>query len=221
MYAYIDPRNERSKWMSEHFGFHVIGKLVTQSFSRLAPKKSKRFRALTDTDLINASLLDKRASHRYFYTAQIDKPPFYALISEKGELLALGKYTRVQWRIERLPGRYGGALKKMVPFLPIIGRIINPDQFTFLVPDILFVKDNDAELVNELFEAMLDKESLNVIMWWMDKIDPLYLSVENKLNWGFLHPVLGVQPVDVVQRTNEKELSEVEKPQFVAAFDMV
>jgi hypothetical protein len=221
MYAYIDPRNERSKWMSEHFGFQVIGSLATQSFSRLTPKKSKRFMEVTDADLIAEISGKKRESHRYFNAAHISKPPFYGLISESGELLALVKSTRVNWKIERLPGRFGGVLKSSLPFVPFIRRLINPNKFTFLVPDVLYVKDNSYEILNELFEALLEKESANVLLWWIDRIDSLYLSVQSKMNWGILHSVLGVQPVDVVQRTSKMENAKAVKPQFVAAFDMV
>jgi hypothetical protein len=221
MYAYIDPRNERSKWMSEHFGFHVIGSLATQSFSRLNPKKSERFIEVTDADLIAKICGEKRESHRYFNAAHISKPPFYGLISESGELLVLVKSTRVNWKIERLPGRFGGVLKSSLPFVPFIRRLINPNKFTFLVPDVLYVKDNSYEILNELFEALLEKESANVLLWWIDRIDPLYLSVQSKMNWGILHSVLGVQPVDVVQRTSKMENAKAVKPQFVAAFDMV
>jgi hypothetical protein len=41
------------------------------------------------------------------------------------------------------------------------------------------------------------------------------------MNWGILHPVLGVQPVDVVQRTSKMENTKAVKPQFVSAFDMI
>jgi hypothetical protein len=221
MYAYIDPRNERSKWMSEHFGFQVIGTLATQSFSRLSPKKSRRFVEINDTNLSDAILEKKRDSHRYFCAAHISKPPFYGLISESGELLALVKSTKVNWKIERLPGRFGGLLKSILPFVPLIRRLINPNKFTFLVPDVLYVKDNSHEILNELFEALLEKESLNVLLWWIDNVDPLYLSIQSKMNWGMLHPVLGVQPVDVVQRTKKTEQTKAVKPQFVSAFDMV
>lgn len=221
MYAYIDPRNERSKWMSEHFGFHVIGSLATQSFSRLNPKKSKRFIEVTDADLIAKISGEKRESHRYFNATHISKPPFYGLISENGELLALVRATTVNWKIERFPGRFGGVWKSSLPFIPFIRRLINPNKFTFLVPDVFYVRDNSHEILNELFESLLKKESVNVLLWWIDQNDPIYLAVQSKMNWGMLHPVLGVQPVDVVQRTSKPEQTKVAKPQFVAAFDMI
>ena len=37
-YAYIDPNNEKSLWMSENFGFQYYRTVATQSFSRISPK---------------------------------------------------------------------------------------------------------------------------------------------------------------------------------------
>lgn len=41
-YAYIDPKNDRSKWMSTNFGFQTVGHLATQTFSRINPKSSDK-----------------------------------------------------------------------------------------------------------------------------------------------------------------------------------
>lgn len=38
LYAYIDPRNERSLWMSEQFGFKQMANIATQTFSRIRPR---------------------------------------------------------------------------------------------------------------------------------------------------------------------------------------
>jgi len=41
-YAYIEPKNDRSHWMRENFGFVKAGQIQTQTFSRLWAKKSLR-----------------------------------------------------------------------------------------------------------------------------------------------------------------------------------
>src|SRR5690554_49863 len=41
LYAYIDPRNERSLWMSQNFNFYTAAKIATQTFSRVQPKLKK------------------------------------------------------------------------------------------------------------------------------------------------------------------------------------
>ncbi|NRA12310.1 MAG: hypothetical protein HRT57_10185, partial [Crocinitomicaceae bacterium] len=47
-YAYIDPDNEKSLWMSQTFGFEKAGEIATQTFSRINPKGSSRVRKSED-----------------------------------------------------------------------------------------------------------------------------------------------------------------------------
>jgi hypothetical protein len=221
MYAYIDPRNERSKWMSEHFGFQVIGKLATQSFSRVSPKKSPRFSVLHDYASIQEIAESKEFTHRYFFTEQISTPPLYALKDNDGGLLALIRTTLVHWKIERLPGRFGGLLTAILPYFPLLRKFIHPANFTFLVPDVLYLKDNSSEILNEMFEAVLAEKAEHVMLWWVDKNDPVYVAAQSRISWGIMHRLLGVQPVDIVQRTASNYADQNDMPQFVAAFDMV
>jgi hypothetical protein len=60
-------------------------------------------------------------------------------------------------------------------------------------------------------------EGRHTMLWWMDERDELYVQVKELVNWGILHQILGVAPVDVVIRGdfNPKE------PMFIAAFDMI
>jgi hypothetical protein len=55
------------------------------------------------------------------------------------------------------------------------------------------------------------------MLWWIDERDGLYSQIKNKLNWGILHQILGVAPVDVVIRGT----FEPKEPIYVAAFDMI
>jgi hypothetical protein len=75
--------------------------------------------------------------------------------------------------------------------------------------------------LDELFSAILFQEKLNLMLWWIDATDPLYVSVKKKVHWGLLHTIIGVAPVDVVGRKRSGMKEKVESPIFVTAFDMV
>ena len=221
MYAYIDPKNDRSKWMSENFGFSVIAQLATQSYSRISPKASERLSIVHDWKEIRPLVEQKYGKHHYFFTTHAEKPPFYVLKDEKGEILAFTRTTTVHWEIVRLSGKWGGVLTKMIPYLPFLNRLIKPKAHTFLVPEIVYVRDNDPKILDELFSGILNKEGLNLILWWIDSKDPLYTSVKDKVNWGLLNKIIGVAPVDVVERTTLKSSERNTNPVFVTAYDMV
>lgn len=221
LYAYIDPHNARSKWMSENFGFSTVGKLATQTFSRVYPKKSKGFVSELSQAKIK-ELTEKHFSDYTYFTnsIQIDDT-FCGIQNENNELLAFARYEIVHWEIQQLPGKRGKLLTKLIPFIPFLNRIIKPKKHTFLVPDLVWCKDENTMLLTELFESMLAKENLHLILWWIDEQDPLYVKLKSQISWGMLHKLVGVSPVDVVQRLNPE--SENLKPNtfFVRGIDMV
>jgi len=218
-YAYIDPKNERSKWMSENFGFRVAGHLVTQSFSRIDPKKSKKLRRIEDWNAVSSQIRQNFSSHRHYNEAQISSPPFYVLLDEQGEQIAGAHIMIVRWEIERLPGKYGNVLTKIIPAIPLLRKLIRPKNHKFIVPDCVWSEGNDPDVLQELFSAILYEEKLNLMLWWTDEREDLYKSVKNKVKWGLLHKLIGAAPVDVV--VLGKEGKEITAPFFVKGWDMV
>jgi len=222
MYAYIDPKNDRSKWMSENFGFETIAQLATQSFSRIHPKKSNRLTMVYDWNEIRHLVQDTYGSFQYYFETHCSKPPFYALRNEKQEIIAFARAINVHWEIVRMPGKMGGLLTKLIPFIPLLRKIIKPKNHEFLVPEIVWSHNSDPKILNELFEAMLADQQLNLILWWTDLRNPIYKELKSKMNWGILHKIIGVTNVDVVQRRNPNVTSmKKNAPVFVTSFDMV
>jgi hypothetical protein len=215
-YAYIDARNDRSKWMSEQFGFQTKAKLATQSFSRRYPKKSPRIskEVITEEHL---SLIKSKYGH---YTAFFDhylQGELHCLRSSEGNLLALAKFTNVTWEISRLPGKMGGILVKTLPFVPILRKMVQVQKHQFLVPEAVCVANNDPNLLTEFLAGVLHMEQRHTMLWWIDERDELYVQVKEQVNWGILHQILGVSPVDVVIRGD----FEPKNPMYIAAFDMI
>ncbi len=219
-YAYIDPKNARSKWMSEQFGFRVAGQLVTQSYSRLAPKKSQRFELLSDWKVIKPNIEERYAAHQFYRSSPNVTLPYYGICDEQGQVLASGKFTKVSWKIERFPGKLGNILIKLIPFIPWVNRLIQPKKHTFLTPEGLFVLNHDPALLKELFDSALSSENCNMLVWWVDEKDPLYLQTHQRISWGILNRIIGKPKVDIVVRERETRLSS-EKPFYVAALDLI
>jgi len=220
MYAYIEPRNDRSKWMSENFGFQKFSTLETQTFSRVKPSFSNRLELLTDTTEILPLVRQTYGEHRYVFDHFLLQPPYYVLRNDQGEILAAARFTKVHWEIVRLPGKMGRQLTRLIPYIPLINRLIQPKNHHFLVPDGLVLKDLNPKVLEEFFSAVLHYEKRHVILWWMDAEDPLFLSVKKKVHWGLLHRLVGTTPVDVMERRSS-DSKPSSGPVFVAAFDMV
>lgn len=223
LYAYIDPKNERSKWMAEQFGFRTEAHLVTQTFSRRKPKAAPNLRILTDEALIKAQLEKIGQAHAYFVPEHAERPEFYGMFDDNNELIAFAKITRANWVIERLPGSMGGLFTKIVPWVPGLRRIVKPKCHRFLVPESVIAKNDDPEILSAFFEGMLHAENINALVWWIDRREPVWLHTKNDIDWGLLHKVTSQTPVDVVVlRKNPLKLDELgAKPIFVAGWDMV
>lgn len=221
MYAYIDPKNEKSKWMSESFGFKTIAHLATQSYSRVYPKKSKRLMLCDDWNEIAPIIREHFGQQKYYFETHCSKPPFYVLRNAENEIIACCRTVNVTWEIVRLPGKMGGLLTKMIPYIPLLRKLIQPNKHAFIVPEIVWTKNNDATLLTELFESILSDQQLNLILWWTDVKNPIYQEVKSEINWGLLNKIIGVAPVDVVVLKSNMEKSENQNPIFVTAFDMV
>jgi len=176
---------------------------------------------ILDWKVIEPLVQQKYGQHACFFTKHAEKPPFYCLKDDKGEILATCRVTKVNWEIVRLPGKMGGAIIKVIPYIPFLNKLIQPKCHTFLVPEIVTVQNNNPQLLEELFAAVLAEEKLNLMLWWLDQKDDIYQSVKDKVSWGLFHKLVGAHPVDVVERRNPNSTSCIKSPVFVTAFDMV
>ena len=203
-YAYIEPKNVRSIQMSENFGFQKCATVITQTYSRIKPKKSNRFVEIKNWDEIKSSIESNFRNYSYYFDAYTQQGPFYGLKNDKGELIAFCKYNEATWQIVRLPGKSGAFLTKIIPFIPFLNKIINPKKHTFIAPEAVWVKDNNPSLVDELFSGLLHQNNKTLLLWWTDKKDTLFKSSVEKINWGLLHKLVGQTEVNVMRKANHK-----------------
>ncbi len=217
-YAYIDPKNERSLWMSEAFGFESKAKVATQTFSSLHPKKGS-IRKLEDVDQIK-SLVDNAFSGRPFYhPEQTFKGRSFYVLEENEEVVAFANSYQAEWKIERLPGKGGQVLTKLLPYIPVINKIIRPNSHRFSVIDSVWVKDHSVSSFQSLAEGILAEENHKVLHWWVDQKEPLWNHLKKRVNWGVLHKINGVHEVNLVVRSN-KDVN-LKEPAYISGFDFI
>ena len=224
MYAYIDPRNERSLWMSSNFGFKTKAKISTQTFSRIRPKEVKNVIEITeDLAWLKEKINETFKNHSLFFTKHtFNDTPFYGYY-EDGVCKAFLKTHRANWVVERLPGRSGRVLTQIIPYVPGLRKIVRPSEFSFTAIEAVYLeKGASIEYLNRLFEGVLFHEKTNSIIWWVDQKDPLYHKVANKLNWGLLHKLNGANEVDLVvlERHNDRPQG-LKQPYYTTAFDFI
>lgn len=222
-YAYIDPKNEKSLWMSENFGFHTVGKVATQTFSRIKPKPSVRVQKSMHWEDVRELIDENYSRHSNFYTVQTEKPPYYILRNTVGKTIACAKISHSTWEIKRLPGLFGGILTRVIPFIPGLRSLIKPEKHAFVVPEAVVVLDNDPALLEELFSAILFEEKRKLLLWWIDQKDPLYQKLRLSVKWGILHKMLGASEVNIVQKRASVSASNqlTDHPFYISGFDFI
>lgn len=222
-YAFIDPANERSKWMAEQFGFRTEAQLISQSFSRTKPKSQSDVALIEDETAINRHLDKIRSTHAYFVEEHAKRGPYYAKFNEEGEVIAFAKITKANWVIERLPGMLGGLFTHLIKVTPGIRKIVKPENHQFLVPESVWVKDNNPAALSSLFEGILAHEQVNMLIWFVDRREMLWRESHRMVDWGLFHKMTPQPIVDVVVlRKNPLKMDELRnKPIFVAGWDMV
>lgn len=222
LYAYIDPRNERSLWMSQNFGFFTAAHIATQTFSRIRPKKKKDVLVPKDISFIRSKVVESNKNKPLYFDYHTfrNDTPFYEL-SKNGETVAFAKTHQAEWVIERLPGRRGSILINIIPFVPGVRKVVRPNAHKFTVVDSVWALDNNKAYLEELFEGILEKENKNTLVWWVDQKEELYKSVKNTLNWGLLNKINGVHQVDLVVKRKGNKQAPFETPTYVTGFDFI
>ena len=100
---------------------------------------------------------------------------------------------------------------------------MKPENHQFLVPESVWVQDNNPRVLSELFEGILAAENVNMMIWFVDRRESLWRETRNHINWGLFHKMTPQPLVDVVVlRKNPLKIDELgRKPIFVAGWDMV
>ncbi|XOV66682.1 MAG: hypothetical protein ACFHU9_13740 [Fluviicola sp.] len=220
-YAYIDPNNEKSLWMSENFGFETKAIIATQTFSRSKLAKHTKVEKVNDWHQVKDLIRNEFESSSYYFEHHLKHGPFYVLKNTTGEIIACAKATRASWVIERLPGKAGGWLPKVIPFIPGLRKIIRPKKHSFLVPEAVIVKNHNPQTLELLLEGMLLLEKEHLHLWWVDEKSPLYLSVKDSVKWGMLHKLVGVNKAHLVVKCNESFHLNNSSLVYTCGFDFV
>lgn len=222
LYAYIDPRNERSLWMSQNFGFFAAAQIATQTFSRIRPKVKDDVQPSKNMDFIKSKVEAENENRPLYFDHHTfnGETPFYEL-TKNGKVVAFAKTHKAEWVIERLPGRSGNLLINIIPFVPGVRKVVRPNAHKFTVVDSVWAAENDKDLMEELFEGILEKEGNNTLIWWVDQKEELYKSIKEELNWGLLHKINGVHQVDLVVKRKDNKQVEFESPTYITGFDFI
>ena len=222
-YAYIEPNNSRSIWMAESFQFNVIASIKTVAVSRYFPKKMNSCKRLFGEWLEHYSTLlhDTYANHNLFFPHHTLKDqPIYGCV-ENGRLTMACKAHIVNWEIIRLPGSFGNVLIRVIPYIPLLNRIIKPKSHRFVVIEGLVADSIAPQNLNSFLEHILADTQTNLLVYWYDQNDCVRANMLGKLRKGLAKYIVPKQEIKLVAKFNSNKPRDLSKPFYVSAFDLI
>lgn len=191
-YAYVDPRNVRSRQLCDEFGFEKVSQYATVLFSRISPRQSKyRVSELTksEEDEMRRRLARFYRDYSMFsFENLLGLRKYYVVKSDNGEILAGLQATPDHWQIISLPGIAGAIMLPLFSRLPILNRLLNR-RYQFLSIEGIYFEKGYERLLADLIEDLLRKFNRYSAIMVVDPGSELYrvlksldLGAVNKLN---------------------------------------
>lgn len=224
-YAFIEARNPAVNKVVINLGFHLITTVKTLGFSRFFPRKKLPVEQLAPQEWafflpqLEAAHADKSLWMRdNLYVHQQ-----YFVFREGGEVQAGVQVHKAHWALLSMPGWVGKALK-VVPYIPLLRNIVNPEAFHFLTFEAFYCLPGKEHLIPDLIESLLAHFGYHSALFWLDARDPLN-NYFQEAQLGILHAFVKKSNVSLIGSFNhyppELERSIEEKVFYLSSLDSI
>jgi hypothetical protein len=225
-YAYVESENQRSLQICSAFGFQKVRSFRTLPFSRFFPKKDSGLSKIKPEEQEEALQAVSRyyEDHNLFFPDHLFHGDHYYVLKRGGKMVAGLRVMPVNWVINHLPGFSGKLTLHLVPHLPLLSRLFNPQDFKFAAFEGLFSLPGHEAEVFTLMESVLADLKLHTGMLWLDDESEMYRFFLNSGQLGLLHQLEKPSPVNILIRFGESESETVadyqNAPAYISALDM-
>ena len=189
LYSYIEENNTRSLTVSQKLGFTSITTLETIIFSRLYPKADNRVSRISEEELPEIIVeLELQNAHTIFRTFEnINYQNNYFVLKENGKIVAGLQANPTRWKIIEMEGIGGQILLKVLPYIPILKRLINPEKYDFLAIEGIFIALGSEDYLYPLLEGVLHHFSMTSALIELDSKSEMLKLFKEKGNLGLLN----------------------------------
>ncbi|MEP1307522.1 MAG: hypothetical protein ABJM22_16615 [Balneola sp.] len=225
-YAYVESDNIHSKNLCLSFGFKKARSVFTVLFSRLFPKQQTNVFELKKDELglFKENVASYYSDHNSVFTDHIEDHGTCYVFKENDTIIAGIRAIPINWKIVEMPGFKGFLIQKILPKLPVLNKIFNPEHLRFLAFDSMWEKNEFQPIINILMEHACAKTKINMGMIWGDSESKLINSLLTSGKLGFLHKINGTVGAELLVRSinmkTEDKTQLSKKPTFISAVDM-
>ena len=172
----VEHRNKKSFRLVSKVGYKPYTTIKTVGFSRFFPSFSKNVRLLNaekEQQKVLSLLKNFYSEYSFVHFNSIFKESYY-VYEENGEIIAGAQAQKAHWVIKNLGKGWLKIAMKIVPWIPFINKVFNPDKFEFLGFDGIFYKKGREGALFKVFNHLLKSNQLNSGMFWADHKSTLY-----------------------------------------------
>ncbi len=227
LYAYIEEANVRSLRFSEDMGLKTCRHFATVLFSRMKPQESSRVRRAVPEEYpaIREQLKKFYAGHTMYYPGNLFVNGNYFVHTEDGRMVAGLQAHSDAWKIMGRGGLAGKLLLKVLPGIPFVRRIFNPDDFRFLAIEGLWYEVGYERVLGTLLSSVCARLGVRLAMLWLDTGSPVLKAVDEHVDTGLFGRVVKRTEAQIRVRFYGFTLEAMEefcrKPAYLSAFDMI
>ena len=221
-YSYIEENNTRSLNISKTLGFESVSILETIIFSRLYPRKNVNISRLNSTELptIIFKLKSQNSTTILRTFENINYQDNYFVIKEKGVIVAGLQANPVRWKIKEMEGISGKILLKILPHIPILKRLINPEKYDFLAIEGIFIEAGYEEYLYDLLEGVLHHLNMTSALIQLDSKSLILNLLKEKGDLGLLNRLKKDVKTQVMIKTINCDKSAITAGEvYVSSFD--
>lgn len=224
-YAYVEESNGRSMRIFNKESSTSIGLLEAIVFSRLYPKQDSKFVQLQDNEqsTLLSLLNDTYKDYSLVNFDHVFYKQNYFVLKENGEIIAGVQANPVLWRIVDMPGLSGKFILNILPFIPVLSRLINPHSYRFVALEAIYVKSGHEEELQTLIESVLHHFSVTSALLLLDINSPIYKMLKESGKLGIMNSLKKRIHTHVMAKANGVAINQIkqfpEQPIYTSAFD--
>jgi RimJ/RimL family protein N-acetyltransferase len=224
-YSYIEESNERSHKISLKDGYTSKGILEALIFSRLYPKMEPAVIRLDENELAQLMPL-LHTTYQSHTLVQFDRVYYnrnYFVLKEKGEIIAGAQAIPVLWRMVAMPGLSGQLIMHLLPHIPVLNRLFNPNKYQFVALEAVYMKSGREDALLRLLESILAHFGYTSALWMVDIHSPIGQTMKSTGKMGILNQLQKSIQTHVMVKSNGIAAKDIKQfpnqPIYVSAFD--
>ena len=221
-YSYIEENNIKSLNISKREGFTSIATLKTTLFTRISPKANDYLEQIkeVEVEIFKDILQQYYSKYAILNLENINYQNNYFVVRHKGEIVAGLQANPVEWKIVEMEGFSGKILMNVLPYLPILKKIFNPNAYQFLAIEGVYLKPGFEHELYPLIEGVLNHFSIYSALFQLDSNDVLIKIFNKNGNLGILNSIKKDITTHVMVKTQGiSTIKNDDKVVYVSSFD--